>query len=164
MPKQLVCDTVVLSNFALAGAIEVLAQRYGKSLICTHEVLAEIAEGISSGYTALEAVVSYVADGTFSTTEMNHDQRRIFIQLLSQLGPGEASCIAVAVTAGTVATDDRAARMCCIERQILCTGTVGILKASCLNKTLVPATADTLLETMVANGFYSPVNRITDVL
>lgn len=42
MPKQLVCDTVVLSNFALAGALEVLAQRYGKSLICTHEVLAEM--------------------------------------------------------------------------------------------------------------------------
>jgi len=164
MPEQLVCDTVVLSNFTLAGALDLLASRYGTHLICTHEVMDELAEGISAGCTALQAVLKYVADGTFGAMTMDQDQRRIFVQLLSRLGAGEASCIAVAGTGATVATDDRAARICCAERQIACTGTIGILKAACLDETLSGGTGDKILDAMIASGFYSPVNRITDIL
>ena len=61
-------------------------------------------------------------------------------------------------------TDDRAARSFCQEQDVEFTGTIGILKALCLDSTLRPGDADDLLRAMVDAGFYAPVQRISDIL
>ncbi len=44
------------------------------------------------------------------------------------------------------------------------TGTVGILVAACREKALAPEEADGVLAAMIDAGFFSPVNRISDIL
>ena len=61
-------------------------------------------------------------------------------------------------------TDDRAARACCTELGVVFTGTIGILKACCLQKVLDPDTADSILQSMIASGYRSPVGRVSDIL
>lgn len=51
----------------------------------------------------------------------------------------------------------------CDRYKIPYTGTIGILIASCRDGQLTADVADRLLEKMVNAGFYSPVQRISDV-
>ena len=44
------------------------------------------------------------------------------------------------------------------------TGTIGILKALCVDRTLSAEEADAVLGRMVAIVFYSPIRRISDLL
>jgi predicted nucleic acid-binding protein len=170
MPKRrrdYVFDTVTLSNFALADSLDLLASRYGKRVRVTQEVLDEVTDGVVTGYSALRAVEEAVASGRFSSADplTSKEERETYRGLLRVLAPGEASCIAfAAVRSGIVVTDDRTARDCCRERGVAFTGTVGILKACCLDGTLTAEAADTILERMVESGFYSPVKRISDLL
>ena len=80
------------------------------------------------------------------------------------LAPGEASCIAhAAAHGGIVVTDDRTARVCCKERNIVCTGTIGILKACTMDGTLTGDEADAILHAMVDASYYAPVQNISDL-
>lgn len=159
-------DTVVLSNFALAGCFEMLMTRYGRRAVITPEVLDEIVDGVISGYPCLREI-EHAADrraiglaGLLSTPE-----RCVFRELLRMLAPGEASCIACAMKrGGIVATDDRTARQCCADRKIAFTGTVGILRSCCEDKTLSIEEADAILQSMVQAGFYSPVHSLNDLI
>lgn len=167
MPDRLYLffDTVSLSNFALTDSISLLVQRYGSRLLVTDEVLDEIAAGIACGYTSLNEIEKLVDKKIFSHVVLDSAERQIFQQLLRPLGSGEASCIAAATYRnGIVATDDRAARATCTEREIPVTGTIGILKASCQEKLISIYEADDLLHRMEFQGFYSPVKRISDIL
>ncbi len=91
---------------------------------------------------------------------------RCFIpELLRILGSGKASCIAYARGCGAiVVTDDKTARECCIERGVKYTGTIGILKACCLDGTLSLDDADNTLAAMIDSGYYAPVQRISDLM
>jgi len=158
-------DTVTLSNFALGGALELLARRYGRRLLVTGEVLDELAAGVAAGHAALRLIGEGVKAGRFGQTALNWQERTAFGELLQHLGAGEASCIAVAVKRrGVVVTDDRAARAACAERRVRCTGTIGVLAACCRDGRLAADAADEVLRAMVQHGFYSPVSRITDIL
>ena len=52
----------------------------------------------------------------------------------------------------------------CAEQGVRFTGTVGILKACCLDGTLSLVDADAILQTMVAAGYHAPVRRISDLV
>lgn len=158
-------DTVSLSNFALAERLDLLLGRYGTRAILTSEVLDEIAEGIAREYTALEPVDRLAAEGAFGRTSLRTEERPLYTALLRNLGPGEASAIASAkLRYGVVVTDDRAARACCLEHDVLVTGTIGILKALCREAVISSEEADGILDAMVTRGFYSPVRRISTLL
>ncbi len=141
-------DTVTLSNFALSGAFALLAA------------------GRIRGYSELKVVEQALAAGSILPAKpMTPPENQLFVDLLRTLGSGEASCVALARhRAGIVATDDRAARSSCAERGIPVTGTVGILKALCIDRTITSEEADAVLNRMVGAGFYSPVRRISDLL
>ncbi|MDA0990584.1 MAG: hypothetical protein O3A51_07520 [Verrucomicrobia bacterium] len=160
-------DTVTISNFALAEQLDLIIDRYGDAACITQAVLDEITDGVVASYPQLGAVEDAIADGRLHNTGVPSfpTERAIYRQLLRTLSPGEASSIAAAVThGGIVVTDDRTARLCCSERDIPVTGTIGILKACCLDGTLTNAAADAILETMIAHGFYAPVQRISDLM
>ena len=164
-PRLYYFDTVTLSNFALAGRVDLLAERYGDRARITSEVLSEVLDGIVAGYHPLRAVAEALEEGKLGNAGMlNAEERGIFLELLPMLSTGEASCIAMAqVRGGIVVTDDRAARGCCGEREILFTGTIGILKALVRDGNLTLEVADLVLQTMIDAGYYSPVRRISEL-
>jgi len=159
-------DTVVLSNFALAQRLDIVIRRYGRRAHIPQEVLAEISNGIAAGYAPLQGVEEAVAERRLTAAKpLTAGERTDYRQLLRSLSSGEAACIACARSrGGIVATDDRAARAGAGEHGVPVTGTVGILKASCLDASLTADDADTVLADMVRAGFYSPVARISDLL
>lgn len=159
-------DTVVPSNFALPGKLDLLVERYGRRARITSEVLTEVIEGVVAGYPALRAVeVALEGRKVSDAGTLTAEERRIYRELLRTLAPGEASCIACAkVRNGTVVTDDRAARGCCGERDVPVTGTIGILKACVQDGTLAAERGDAMLQSMIDAGYFSPVRRISDLL
>lgn len=164
-PPKLVFDTATLSNFALADATWILAKRYRKKGLLTSEVLDEVDAGIQCGHTALAEIVSLVDQRHFGIATLGADERKEFRELLRTLGRGEASCIAFALfRPATVVTDDSRARRICGDKGIPFTGTVGILKASCLDRQLSLDQAEEVLAAMIEAGFYSPVRRLTEVM
>ena len=162
-----VFDTVSLSNFAMAGRLDLLLSRYGKHLKITLEVLDEITDGVVAGYPELHEMEELVAAGKFGTAKQSGSgsERDTYRELLRILGAGEASCIAYARGhSAIVVTDDKTARECCIERDIKYTGTIGILKACCAAGALSLDDADKALAAMIDAGYYAPVQRISDLM
>lgn len=108
-------DTVTLSNFALTDSFGLLTARYGRSLCVTEPVRTELAVGRAQGYGGLGVVESALASRAITTVgPMGTAESELFVQLVRNLGAGESSCVACALLrGGVVATDDRAARVCC---------------------------------------------------
>lgn len=166
MPDNYYCDTVTLCNFALSKRLDLLITRYGTRLQVTPTVQDEIADGIAAGYPLLQEIEQAITTGLFSQADtLNHTEREIFRTQLRTLSPGEASCIACAkIRGGIVITDDKAARVSCQDYNVKFTGTIGILKACCRDQMLTPQEADTVLQTMVDAGYFSPVSNISGLL
>ena len=166
MGKSLyICDCVVISNFALARRLDLITSRYGERLVLPSEVLDEIAKGISCGHPELKDISEGVNRGALTEYSLSRKERRLFVELLRNLGSGEASCIAAArQKQAMVVTDDRMARTVCAEMDIPVTGTVGILAACCRDRIITPDEADDVLSRMIMAGFHSPVRRIRDIL
>ena len=164
--RRFFVDTVTLCNFALCGRFGLLLDRYGASLCVTEQVRVELAAGHAAGYVGLEAVEEALAGGSILPAEpMQTAEYALFAELLRTLGAGEASCIALARhRGGVVVTDDRTARRRCSELRIPVTGTIGVLKALCVDHTLSAQEADAVVGRMVEIGFYSPIRRISDLL
>ena len=96
---------------------------------------------------------------------LSAQERRRNIALRRTLGSGEASCVAIAeARKGYVATADRQARTVGADLHLPVTGTIGILKAFCMDESMTPAEADQALREMIDNGFFPPVQRINDLL
>lgn len=158
-------DTVSLSNFAFGSLLALLTERYGSRAMLTGEVLDEIAAGVAAGHATLRLAEEHVREGKFTQVALDWQERQVYGELLRHLGSGEASCLAAAYRrGGVVVTGDRAARVSCAERRVPFTGTIGILKASCLDGQITVAAADEALSEMVRRGFYAPVSRIRDIL
>ena len=166
MPEQVVFlfDTVTLSNFTLAGRFDILVERYAGRMATTTTVLDEVVRGIAEGY-PLQDVLSATEDGTLEVLQLTPGERRRYQELLTRLGPGEASLVAVAASrSGTIATDDRVARESCSAGGVSVTGTIGILLAATRDHQITAAEADQALLRMMESGFYSPVNSISQLL
>lgn len=162
--KKWVFDTVVLSNFLLSDSTHILEKRYKGRGVITTEVYDEISAGIfqirSLGYIEL-----LIEKGILSLCPLVRKERGYFREMIAFLGHGEASCIAFARNRrAVVATDDRTARKHCANMNIPVTGTIGILKASVQDSLLTLEQANDILYRMIASGFFSPVNSITDIL
>lgn len=165
--KKLLFDTVVLSNFAFVpGGILFLKKKYGERGAVTFQVMQEIAKAVHAGMSDLEEIEKNLFQKKgFQKISMIEEEQIQYIPLLRNLGEGEASCIAVALQRkGIVVTDDRMARNFCKELNIPVTGTIGILKTAHLDGLLQIDDADRMLKHMIKAGFYSPVQRISDIL
>lgn len=167
MPEY-IFDTTVLSNFAAAGRLELLAERYRGRAFTTVEVGDELRRGVSVGYAYLEAARQQLetvnAAGWLGLlvpeSVMEHQLRAEFDQTL---GPGEASCLALAITRElTFVTDDLAARQQAEERNVPVTGTLGILIGLMRAGALPLEEANVILAQMIQRRYRSPVDRLDD--
>ena len=162
--KHYIFDTVSLANFLLTDTASMVTRRYGGRASITMQVLDELTSGMRT-HIRLKQVELLLAQNHFALISLTPSEYTFYTGLIINLGKGEASCIAAAsVRDAVVVTDDRAARNRCVESGIACTGTIGILKAACIDKQISALDADRVLHAMIENGFFSPVGRISDVL
>lgn len=162
---EIIFDSCVLSNFALADSIAVLEHLYGRSGYVTDFAAAEITRGIQKGHSKLTAVkVALREGGLRETTLKSRDEKDLFEKLSVSLGLGEASTIAAAKIRGWIfASDDRLARREADSLGVRLTGTIGILIKATRTELLTIEGADKALAVMIKNGFYSPVGSIRSV-
>ncbi len=162
--KKWAFDTVALSNFLLSDSVFILEKRYRSRSVITWQVYDEISAGMSE-YPQLKQIDKLFEEKIFNLVTLSGTEHKHFLELIGQLGKGEASCIAFAKEKNaTVVTDDRTARMRCSLVKIPVTGTVGILKASLLDGQITLPQANEHLHKMIEAGFYSPIRNMADIV
>jgi predicted nucleic acid-binding protein len=97
---EVIANTTIISNFAVAGRLDLLHQVLGRVFIST-EVYAEIQDGLSADsvfYVGIEHHIHpFAPDGWLRLTTLEGDaELRLFGELPDALHRGEASCLAVA--------------------------------------------------------------------
>ncbi|MBN1962244.1 MAG: hypothetical protein JW841_15015 [Deltaproteobacteria bacterium] len=156
---------MVISNFLLTNSEIVLIDRYQGHAFITQQVYDELVAGIARGYNKLTAIDSLLNKNIFMLITLSETSRALYRELLTVLGPGEASCIASAILKnGVVISDDRAARNICNAKGVHYTGTIGILKATIVDKQLSLEKAEDILYRMKLAGYYSPILQLKDIL
>jgi predicted nucleic acid-binding protein len=169
MPEY-IFDTTVLSNLAAVERLDLLEKRYRTVGLTTVEVSDELRRGFQAGYGYLENVLQKIQATSpggwlrIATPESvaEHRLRGEFDLLLD---PGEASCLALAISRGLVlVTDDLAARQLAQERGVVLTGTVGILLALVRDSSLSLTEANAILAEMIARRYRSPVARLDELI
>lgn len=162
---EIVFDTCVISNFALAGALGIPESLYRNKAYIIDIVSVEIMRGIQSGHARLEAIPKAVQAGWLKETGLRSGQEKELFETLSvSRGLGEASSLAVAKSRGFVfASDDRMARAEAARLGVSLTGTVGILLKAAREGVCDLRTADGYLEKMIEAGFFSPVRSLREI-
>jgi len=162
---DLVFDACVVSNFALTESLRLLQQAFGGRCFLTDHVYMEILRGIRSGHNRLAGISSAMSAGWLEKIELRSiREKAVFERLTESLGLGEAASIAVAASRRLVfACDDLVARREAEKIGVLLTGTLGILKGMVRRKIIAVREADRLLNEMIKNGFYSPIQSIRDI-
>lgn len=162
---EIIFDTCVLSNFALADALSILKRLYQGSAHMTAFAAAEVLRGIQSGHHELGRIMGSVRDGWLEEVNLSLGaEKEIFQELSLSLGLGEASSLAVAMARKWVfASDDRAARYAAQARAIRLTGTIGILITASRKGLISEKRADDLLSAMIRHGFYAPVHSLRGI-
>lgn len=156
-----VLDTVVLSNFAASGSLDLLSSILHRP--CTvPDVRRELERGAGEGYEFTRRALDAIDDG-ISLVEPPDVATSRFRE---ELDAGEAAVLALAADRdGIAATDDRAARTLARETGITVTGSVGILVHAVERGALTPATADAWIDRWIdVTGYYSPVESIEELL
>ena len=162
---EILFDTCVLSNFALAGALGILEGLYRNKAYIIDIVSIEILRGIQSGLAQLETIPKAVQAGWLKETGLRSGMERGLFETLSvSLGLGEASSIAIAKRRGfRFASDDRVARAEAVRLGVPLTGTVGILVKAVRGGVCDLRTADAYLGKMIKAGFFSPVRSVREI-
>ena len=169
MPDH-IFDTTVLSNLAAVGHLELLEKRYSQVALTTAEVSDELRRGLQAGYeyleNALRQIQSVNPDGWLRiVTPESAAEHQLRGEFDLQLGPGEASCLALAISRGLIlVTDDLAARQLAQARDVPLTGTVGILVALVRDNVLSLAQGNAILAEMIERRYRSPVSRLDELI
>jgi len=163
---EIVFDTCVLSNFALAGALGIMERLYRDRAHITDFVAAEILRGIQAGYARLGAIPKAVRSGWLKETGLGSGKEKGLFETLSvSLGLGEASSIAIAKRRGfRFASDDRVARAEAARLGVPLTGTLGVLVKAARGGICDLRAADAHLGKMIEAGFFSPVRSLGKLL
>ena len=163
-------DTTVLSNLAAVGRLDLLEKRYREVALTTVEVSDELRRGIQAGYGYLENVlrqIESISPGGWlrivTPESVAEHQLRSEFDLL--LDPGEASCLALAISRELIlVTDDLAARQLAQDRNVLLTGTGGILLTLVRDGGLSLTEANAILAEMIRRHYRSPVDRLDELI
>jgi predicted nucleic acid-binding protein len=160
---DVIFDTMVISNFAKAGQLELLRGMYPANSCCSGFVVTEVLRGLRQGHTELEELVTSLADGWPRQDDLStHLERQLYARISVSLGDGESSCLALAAQRGYVfACDNKLARNEAVRLGIPLTGTVGILIKAVRISAVDLKKANAILKKMISTGFYAPVLRIS---
>lgn len=163
-------DTTVLSNLAAVGRLELLQKRYSEVALTTVEVSDELRRGLQAGYGYLEDALQQIqtinpGGWLRIAAPESAEEHQLRGEFDLQLDPGEASCLALAISRGLIlVTDDLAARQLAQERYVPLTGTIGILVALVRDDVLSLAEGNGILAEMIERRYRSPVSRLDELI
>jgi predicted nucleic acid-binding protein len=154
----LILDTTVLSNFLKAECLHLLLSLKSEVCLC-QAVVEELTEGMR------RKKVPETALNQLPVIALSAEEQSLAERLRARLGTGEADSLAMASMRGwTLATDDRDARRIAAQFQVAVTGTIGILARLVEEGILDIERADGILARMIAQGYYSPISSLREVL
>lgn len=154
-----VLDTTVLSDFAHVGRADLIQLILAGQGVTTEVVRAELHLGEQLG------LVPPYDWNWLSIVELSSKEMQLFEELAATIGRGEASCLAVAISRNAViVTDDFIARRKARRLGVEVTGTLGILRMLKVEQHMPTAEVNELLAQMIANGYYSPIEDISEIL
>jgi predicted nucleic acid-binding protein len=162
---SVVANNTVLSNFASVDELECLSAIF-QIVYLTPEIRQEVIDGVNEGYTfQLRTQREIEAQRWLFVTELTPSEQQSFSQFRTRLDDGEATCLAAAQERGWLfLTDDRAARTIANQVGVNVTGTIGVLLIAIEQGQFSHQTADSLLGGMIANGYFSPVQSLAELL
>jgi predicted nucleic acid-binding protein len=162
LPKPIISDTTLISNFASVKRIDLLVEVLGHPLFTTAQVVDEISAGVRAGYKALVQAESLLLteNSPFEILALNPEELQSFRNARLRLHAGEARCLAVALHRKYVlGTDDLAARKIAHAKNIPVIGTIGVL-VLCRRGLLTLDEANRVLNELISSGYRSPVTRL----
>lgn len=157
MPDPIFLDNTVLFYFGLVERADLLFSLWGERACTTEAVIGEYLAGVS--------IVRVPAEiwKDLPVVLLSEGELRWIADLPAYLGAGEAACLAAAVHRnGAFASDDRKARSVARGFDVPVIGTVGILLRSIEQELLTIVEAQALLDIMIAAGFRSPVQDLSE--
>ena len=168
--RDYIFDTTALSNFASTGRFDLLDTRYRGVAFTTVEVTSELRRGVKAGYSYLEYVLQQIepvgSEGWLRILIPNSATEHLLQSEFDQsLDPGEASCLALAISRRmTLVTDDLAARRLAEKREVPLSGTLGILIALVRHNAFSLKEANAMLAAMIQRRYRSPVDRLDEFI
>jgi len=155
---RLVLDNTVMSNFALVGRTHWLREIWPGMLVTFEEAWAELQAGVRLGRIP-EVDWSWLT--VLSLTEAEREARD---ELKPPLDEGEAACLALARSRGyAFLSDDRVARREARRLGVPLSGTIGVLKSLLDEECVSLEEADEALQQMIALGYHSPVQSLSEL-
>lgn len=152
-------DTTILSNFDHAQRPKLVQLALGDEAATTPAVLAELRQGGALGF------VPQVDWRWLPVLRLSAREQALAADYLAILEAGEAECLAVAVMRqARFFSDDLAARRLAQAKQILFSGTIGLLLTLIRRENLSIVEADRLLATMIQQGYRAPAVSLQSYL
>lgn len=165
--KPLVLDSTVLSNFASSESVSWLVSAFSE-LQTVPAVEEELRRGVEAGHRFLRPALAAIETDEISVFGPVSEaaRRSRFTQVFRGLDRGEAEALVAAVLqAGTLVTDDGAARRLADDRDVPKTGSIGLLVNGIVRDELAVETADEWLEVWrEQRGYYAPVETVSQAL
>jgi len=164
-----ISNTTVISNFSSVDQIGLLNRLFNK-LYITSQVFDEIRAGFLQGYDFyhnIESIINPFSDNGWLhlTSLYTPSEFQTFGKLLSNLHNGEASCLSVAFHRGWMfLSDDKAARNAATKIGVEISGTLGVLLSSVKKHIITLDEGNSMLQTMIGNGYHSPISSLDDIL
>jgi predicted nucleic acid-binding protein len=159
MKVSAVLDTTLLSNFAHAQHPDLLRYALGEGIATTPAVQAELRAGEAQG------LIPRCDWNWLSVLELSDQEQALITDFSRFLDPGEAECLAVAITRRCeFFSDDLAARRLAAQRSLTVSGTLGVLLTLVHRGHLTLEKANAVLETAILHGYRSTVKSLQQLL
>lgn len=170
--SPVVLDATVVSNFALTGAVDWLADVLSLP-VTVHAVRQEVRDGYDAGHEYLRNALDRfepvdraeaTPDGVIGVAPLGGVPGEDAPEVVRELDRGEAHALYRAWPDGTFASDDLDARAVARRLDVAVTGSIGILGYGVERHGLPVETADEWLDTWREYGYYSPVESVQELV
>lgn len=171
-PSPVVLDATVVSNFALTGAVDWLADVLSCP-VTVHAVRQEVKGGYDAGHGYLRNALDRfepvdraeaVSAGAIGVVPLGGVPGEDAPEAVRELDRGEAHALYRAWPDGVFASDDLDAREIAKRLDVAVTGSIGILGYGVERHCLSVETADKWLDAWRKHGYYSPVESVGELV
>ena len=157
---MILLDNTVLSNFALAGALQLLRLFAGNKGATSDHVLEEFSRGVEIGALP-ESDLTWLRPVQVT----GRREEAVVRSLRRELDVGEASCLAIAIVRECdFFSDDGDARAIARREGVRLSGSIGVLLTLVQSERIDLKRANNALHDFIRHGYYSPVKCLDQLL
>ena len=157
---MILIDNTVLSNFALAGEINLIRDYcQGKGVVPGY-VFAEFERGVKEG------IFTNANLWWLETLTLEDAKEKSLFEIFSKrLGVGESACLAIAISRGyDILTDDMAVRKIAMREGVRLSGSIGVLLELIRINRISLEKGNAILSSFIKHGYFSPVDKLNELI